>query len=311
MTGQNEHEPLVSVIINCYNGAEFLKEAINSVYLQTYTNWEIIFWDNQSVDESAKIAISYGKKVKYFLAPKNTPLGEARNLAIEKATGKYIAFVDCDDIWYPEKLKLQVQLMEENPDYILCYGSIEEVAPNREKLRTVYTIHESGFLFSELLFQYDVNILTSIINRQLLEESGLSFDPNITASEEYCLFMQLACLYKIGVLDQVLAQYRVYASSLTSRSLGKLGFERRYTLNRILERHPELKAKHKHGFKEAFARANYYDARWYMSNKQQGSAFKSMFKIVLADKRYFILTLLTILPKPIWDFIHLRFQNRS
>ena len=71
--------PLVSVIVNCFNGERYLKEAIESVYAQSYDNWEIIFWDNASTDGSAKIAKSYDKKLKYFLAEKTVCLGEARN----------------------------------------------------------------------------------------------------------------------------------------------------------------------------------------------------------------------------------------
>ena len=98
-------KPLVSVIMNCYNGDRFLRQAIDSVYCQTYDNWEIIFWDNASTDSSAKIARSYDDKIRYFLATKNTPLGEARNLALNKASGKYVAFLDCDDLYFPNKSK--------------------------------------------------------------------------------------------------------------------------------------------------------------------------------------------------------------
>ena len=79
--GTNE-KPLVSIIINCFNGDKYLKEAINSIYNQSYHNWEIIFWDNQSTDESANIAKSFDQKLKYFYASNHTPLGEARNEAV-------------------------------------------------------------------------------------------------------------------------------------------------------------------------------------------------------------------------------------
>nr|MCH9813328.1 glycosyltransferase [Campylobacterota bacterium] len=76
------NQPLVSVVINCYNSDTYLKEAIESVFNQTYQNWEIIFWDNQSTDRSAEIIKSYNdNRIKYFYAPVHTPLGEARNLA--------------------------------------------------------------------------------------------------------------------------------------------------------------------------------------------------------------------------------------
>ena len=84
--------PLVSIIMNCYNSARYLREALDSIFQQTFKDYEIIFWDNQSTDDSSKIARSYGAPLKYFRGEEFLPLGAARNSAIEKATGKYIAF---------------------------------------------------------------------------------------------------------------------------------------------------------------------------------------------------------------------------
>src|SRR3989338_4134513 len=78
-------DPLVSVIMNCRNGERYLREALDSVYAQSYTNWEIIFWDNASTDGSADIAKSCGPKLRYFKSEQSFPLGKARNLAIAEA----------------------------------------------------------------------------------------------------------------------------------------------------------------------------------------------------------------------------------
>lgn len=98
--------PLISIVVNCFNSDKYLEIALDSAISQTYKNWEIIFWDNQSTDNSASIVNSYNDdRIKYFYAPVHTPLGEARNLAIEKAQGLWIACLDCDDIWHKEKLQ--------------------------------------------------------------------------------------------------------------------------------------------------------------------------------------------------------------
>ena len=100
------HKPLISIVINCFNSDEYLKIAIDSAINQTYENWEIIFWDNQSTDESANIVKSYDdERINYFYAPVHTPLGGARNLAIEKAKGEWVCILDCDDIWHKNKLQ--------------------------------------------------------------------------------------------------------------------------------------------------------------------------------------------------------------
>ena len=80
MSGQKQNQPLVSIIMNCFNGEKYLKNAIDSVILQTYKNWELIFWDNRSVDKSAEIFKSYkDKRFKYYYASQHTPLYDARN----------------------------------------------------------------------------------------------------------------------------------------------------------------------------------------------------------------------------------------
>ena len=116
-------EPLVSVIMNCFNGEKYLRKAIDSVLAQTYRNWEIIFWDNQSTDRSAKIFKSYNNQnLKYFYAPKHTLLYEARNFALEHAIGELYAFLDVDDWWDTKKLEKQIPLFDD-PEVGLVYGN--------------------------------------------------------------------------------------------------------------------------------------------------------------------------------------------
>ena len=100
-----KNQPLISIIMNCFNGEEFLKDSIDSVISQTYQNWELIFYDNCSKDNSKKIFDSFNsKKFKYFKSKRKLKLYEARNLAFKKAKGKYISFIDVDDIWLKTKL---------------------------------------------------------------------------------------------------------------------------------------------------------------------------------------------------------------
>ena len=96
----SSYSPLVSVIMNCFNGETYLADSINSILNQTYENFEVIFWDNHSIDKSAIIYKSFkDKRLKYYYAKKFTSLYEARNLAIKKSKGKLIAFLDTDDLW--------------------------------------------------------------------------------------------------------------------------------------------------------------------------------------------------------------------
>ena len=97
---------LVSVIVNCHNGEKYLNRCIKSILSQTYKNWEIIFWNNLSFDNSEKIIKSYrDKRIKIYKSKKFLTLYEARNKAINKAKGNYICFLDVDDYWNKNKLK--------------------------------------------------------------------------------------------------------------------------------------------------------------------------------------------------------------
>jgi glycosyltransferase involved in cell wall biosynthesis len=307
--GEND-KALVSVVINCYNGDKYLREAIDSVLEQTYTNWEIIFWDNCSTDKSKKIAKEYNKKLKYYFSGKHTTLGEARNLALKKVKGDYIAFIDCDDIWLPNKLKIQVELMNANPNFILSYGSMIEINDEKIYLREISTKYKSGNIFGDLLEQFDVSIISSMINAKLLENSHVSFDNKIVASEEYCLFMQLAINNEIGVIRDYLVYYRVHESSLTSKAIKVLGDERRYTLDKIISNNGNLYSKLKRQFTTAYARSHYYDARWNMVEGKKLEAIKCMKKIAFLDYRFFLLFIISFLPTVIWNKIHFFVQGR-
>ena len=97
MNSNFNSQPLVSIIMNCFNGELFLKDSIESVINQTYENWELIFWDNRSKDKSAEIFKSYkDKRLKYFYADEHVSLYKARNLAIDQSKGDIISFIDTD-----------------------------------------------------------------------------------------------------------------------------------------------------------------------------------------------------------------------
>ena len=102
-------KPLVSIIMNCYNGEKYLTESLKSIQNQNYKNWELIFWDNKSTDRSKIFFKKFkDKRFKYYYANKFTNLYTARNLAIKKAKGKIFTFLDVDDLWMPNKLLKQV-----------------------------------------------------------------------------------------------------------------------------------------------------------------------------------------------------------
>ena len=124
LKNQSKKEPLVSIILNCYNGEKYLHESLKSIESQTYKNWELIFWDNQSTDNSKGILQSFlHKNFKYFNSQKHTSLYAARNLAIQKAKGQFIAFIDSDDTWNKDKLKIQMKYFKDK-EIGVVYGNL-------------------------------------------------------------------------------------------------------------------------------------------------------------------------------------------
>jgi glycosyltransferase involved in cell wall biosynthesis len=208
----------VSVIMNCYNGEKYLREAIDSVLEQTYENWELIIWDNQSIDKTSSIANSYDdKRIQYFLADKYTSLGEARNLAIKESKGEIIGFLDCDDLWLPGKLKKQVPLFQDQKVGIAICDTLFFNKRGTNKQLYKKKKPPTGMVFSELLSGYFISLETAMIRRQALDDLGYWFDTRFEVIEEYDLFVRLGYTWEVDYVDEVLAKWRVHASSWTWR----------------------------------------------------------------------------------------------
>ena len=116
-------KPLISIIMNCFNGDKYLSYSLESIQRQTYQNWELIFWDNFSTDNSKQIFKSFNdKRFHYYHANEHTTLSKARNLALDKCKGDFIAFLDVDDWWSLNKLEQQIELFAD-PSIQLVYGN--------------------------------------------------------------------------------------------------------------------------------------------------------------------------------------------
>ncbi len=211
--------PAVSVLMNCFNGAEFLSEAIESVYAQGFGDWEIVFWDNQSTDDSARIAQSYDGRVRYFYAPSHTSLGAARNLALEKACGEYIAFLDCDDVWLPEKLERQIALFERDPQLILVYSDSYFVDGNGVITGTLFKKRRpfAGQVYPQLLCNDFIPLLTAVVRREPISQSG-GFCSDFHHAEDWDLFLRLSLLGPFDFVPGCLAKYRIHANSFHLRN---------------------------------------------------------------------------------------------
>ena len=289
-----ESKSLVSIIMNCYNGQRHLKEAIDSIYQQDYHDWEIIFWDNASNDDSAKIAKSYDKRLKYFLAPSNTSLGEARNIALQKACGKYVAFLDCDDKYLPEKLTKQVNMMEIN-QCALCYGSVIVINEEGEKIKKNLVTDKVGNILDQLLLKYEINMQTVMIRRTVLRENKLSFDPKLQFSPDYDLFMRIAAEHNICSISCLLVEYRKGKTSLTVKMLDRIAPEMEHTLKKLYNK-SNISTKMLDNFDFAFQMLNFYRSLPLIQSGHYSQARKYIFKSIKVKKKFIFYFLIMFLP---------------
>ena len=186
--------PLVSVIINCHNGEKYLKDTILSVIKQTYKNWEIIFWNNKSSDKSEKIVKSFrDKRIKYFKSNKFQKLYRTRNLAIKKSKGKYICFLDTDDLWNKNKLAVQINLISKKKCKIVYTNFfIKNENTGKSYLSYKRSLPE-GNITQELLDNYCVGILTIMIDRNIFKSN--KFNDRYNVIGDFDLFEYLLLFF--------------------------------------------------------------------------------------------------------------------
>lgn len=211
-------KPLVSVIINCYNSENYLRETIDSLIVQTYDNWEAIFWDNCSTDKTAEIIASYNEpRFRYFLAEKNTPLGEARNLAMERAKGLYISFLDSDDLLEPSFVQACVRAFSESQNVGLVYSRYKSFDETKSWFETKLTKDRTVSL-AELCSFYDIGISAAMFRRDVKEDNGICFDNSFTLIEDYDFFIALASVSEVRYLAAPLMNYREHGDNLSFKS---------------------------------------------------------------------------------------------
>lgn len=212
--------PKVSVIMNCYNSDKYLKEAIDSVVAQTFRDWEIIFWDNQSTDRSAEIVKEFNDpRIKYFYAEQHTILGEARNLAISKACGEWITLLDCDDFWAETKLENQVTLANSNPKLGLVYCDMyicDQALKPIHKGSSIYKMRRGNIWLSLLSSRNFIPCPAVMMRRSAIDHVG-GFNPNLKYCEEYELFLKIAQNFDADFVDQPLVKYRLHQKNTTGK----------------------------------------------------------------------------------------------
>ena len=189
--------PEFSIIVNCLNGEQFLRRSLDSIFNQTYEDWEVVFFDNNSNDSSAEIAKSYGKKIKYFKSDETFTLGKARDTAIDLTDGKFIAYLDVDDLWQNQKLEIQRSLFIDDIDFVYTNTLITDDDNNSFSLFN-YSKPARGQIFGDLLKNDFIPTSSIAIRKDSISKLQQRYDHNLTLECDRDFILRLS---RIGICN--------------------------------------------------------------------------------------------------------------
>jgi len=199
--------PTVSVIIHTYNNEKFIAETVESVLNQTYKDYEIIVVDDGSVDGTRDALLPYMHGIRYRYK-ENGGIASAKNAGISLSQTEFVAFLDHDDLWAPDKLQLQMEYFNENPQVGLVYAKYTSFRDGKE-LRTKPEKGCSGWIFKELLSKSFIQTSTVIVKRECLNAVG-PYDESFSLGDEYDMFLRISKRFQCGFVDKGLTRYRVH-----------------------------------------------------------------------------------------------------
>lgn len=212
-----QDKPLVSIIMPTFNSSQYVKDSIQSITKQTFSNWELLITDDCSTDDTFSIIDSFKKKdkrIKIFKLEKNSGAGIARNNSIKNAQGRFIAFCDSDDRWYPDKLEKQISFMLKY-DVQLSYTDYEIINDNNEIIAVFHSPHK--ITYKDMLKNDEIGCLTAIYDTEIL---GKQFMPIIRKRQDWVLWLNILkqIPYALG-LQETLAIYKKREDSISSNKL--------------------------------------------------------------------------------------------
>jgi len=207
--------PTLSINLCCYNSEKYLKETLESIFAQTYKDWELVVINDGSTDSTESIIkeyISQGYPISYCWQ-ENRGLGYSRNEALKHSRGKYIAFIDHDDIWLPQKLEKQIPLFDRNPKTAIVASNAIQFNEKGNNALFCKKKPKTGYVFRELLANNFICLSTALIRRHALDEFDEWFDSRFRHIEETELFTRIAYIWHFDYVDEPLAKNRIHKES--------------------------------------------------------------------------------------------------
>lgn len=236
----------VSIILPVYNGARYVACALRSVLAQTFSDFEVVVVNDGSTDQSREAIRPFltDRRVKY-IEQANAGVAAARNTALTAASGRLVAFIDQDDLWLPDKLKLQVSVMDSRPGVGLIHTAYElidaEGRPMGEPSFHRWRPDVEGRCLRDLFIRNRVALPTAMARRSSLDKAG-PFDSRIDGADEYAIWLQISAHAEVAYLPTVLARYRVHDSN-ASHNVLKMATAELGAVESLLRNQPQLRAE--------------------------------------------------------------------
>lgn len=207
--------PKVTVAVSTYNREKYINDCINSVLEQSYQDFELIIIDDGSTDNTRDVVQKYNDpRIKYYYQ-NNSGQNSARNAGINYASADYVALMDSDDVWHPEKLEKQVEILEENPDIGLVYCGTELIDKNGKSCGRKPLVTHSGHILDKLLMtNFLYNGSCPLFRKSCIERVGL-FDCSITRMTDWEFYLRFAIHYKFFGIDEYLLKYRIHNETMS------------------------------------------------------------------------------------------------
>ena len=243
----SDRPPVVSVVIPTHNRAHFVERAVESVLNQTYSDYEMIVVDDCSSDATPKkFSQTTDPRVRYIRHTRRQGGSAARNTGIAAAKGKFIAFLDDDDEWLPEKLDLQVKLLGKNPTIAMVYSGFFTVNNANKKVLNVVRPNKCGHLYDSLLQLNCIGTTsTAMIRRECFTRVG-TFDTSLPSFQDWDLWLRIARKYEIGCVEEPLVRFFDHDVRIThdfdARIEGKKKVRRK--ILRDIENKPRISSYH-------------------------------------------------------------------
>lgn len=305
----SDNNPLISIIINCHNSENFLKETIKSVIKQDYLNWEIIIWDNKSTDNTIQIAKSFkDTRIKIYKSDVFTKLGQARNLALSKISGDFLCFLDSDDLWMPTKLSKQIiKFNDEETGIVICNSIFFK---DKKNIKILYKKSpETGYVFRRLLSKYDISLETVMIRKKVLDNFKICFDPDLEVTEEYDLFLRICYFWKLDYVNEILAKWRIHKDNSTFRNDELFPLERKIVIKNLKKLDNQFTIKYEKEINDIYRTIDLENSFLHLKkgeSKKSRLLVKKYFSLGFKYKIYYLLTFL-----PYFIFLRLNSLRRK